>query len=67
MGFRDYEITDEAVRKARLIGIGGDVRKRLARMAKRAAPYTSEFGNKRFENFVLRIVDGRLVDVTRLD
>lgn len=67
MGFRDYEVTEQAVRQARAAGICGDVAKRVARMARRAAPVTHEYGNWRFEDFILLIVDGRVVDVTRLD
>lgn len=67
MGFRDYEVTDRAIKEARAAGICGDVAKRVSRMARRAAPFTHELGNWRFEDFVLLIEDGRVVGVSRLD
>ena len=67
MRFREYEVTPEAVERGRAAGLVGDVAKRLARMARRAAPVTSDQGNWRFNDFVLLIEDGRVVDVTRMD
>jgi|HigsolmetaAR206D_1030411.scaffolds.fasta_scaffold02265_10 hypothetical protein len=67
MGFRQYEVTEQAIRQAKAAGLCGDVEKRIARMARRAAPFTHEYGNWRFEDFVLFIKDGKVLDVTRLD
>jgi hypothetical protein len=36
-------------------------------MAKRSAPVTSEYGNRRFQEFVLKVDDGQIIDVTRVD
>ena len=67
MGFREYEVTEEAVKQARAAGVSGDVAKRVARMARRSAPVTHEHGNWRFNDFIMMIVDGRVVSVMRLD
>ena len=64
---RNLVITENAIVAARNAGLYGDTGKRLARMAKRAAPFTHELGNRRFNDFILRIVDGKLLDVTRLE
>ena len=67
MAFREYEVTPQAVTLGRNVGLCGDVAKRLARMARRSAPITHESGNRRFDDFVLKIEAGRILSVTRLD
>lgn len=67
MSFRDYRATDRAIERGRQAGVFGDTGKRLVRMAKRSAPVTSEYGNRRFQEFVLKVDDGQIIDVTRVD
>lgn len=66
MSVRNFEISAEAIRMGRAYGLYGDTEKRLRRMARRAAPITSEHGNRRFNEYVLLIVDGTVKAVTRL-
>jgi hypothetical protein len=55
-----FDISDQAITQAKRLGIGGNVSARLARMARRAANLTHPLGNRRFDEFVLR-VDGNKV------
>ena len=64
---RNVVISEAAKASARAAGIFGDVSKRLARMARRSAPFTGEYGNRRFNDFVMFIDDGVLIDVVRLE
>lgn len=57
----EFVVAEKAAAMAREIGIGGDVRARLSRMARRAAPITHPEGNRRFDDFVLR-VNGKTVE-----
>lgn len=61
-----FSVSDEAVRDARDIGLCGDVRLRLARMARQAAPLTHPDGNRRFDQFVLKVQDKQVLAVNRL-
>lgn len=67
MRFRQFAVTQEAVAKGRQAGLCGDVEKRISRMARWSAPFTHSRGNRRFQEFVLAIVAGTVVDITRLD
>jgi hypothetical protein len=62
----EYVVDDRAVQAARLIGLSGDVEKRLLRMVRRSAPLTHELGNRRFDDFVLFVQDKVVLDVNRL-
>jgi len=62
----ELTVADDAVSDGRMIGLAGDVRKRLARMARRSAPITHEDGNRRFDGFVLQVVAREVVSVSRL-
>ncbi|QXN72617.1 hypothetical protein RCZAHN_8 [Rhodobacter phage RcZahn] len=62
----EFTVADDAVSDGRMIGLAGDVRKRLARMARRSAPITHEDGNRRFDGFVLQVVAREVVSVSRL-
>ena len=64
---RVVEVSPQALANAREQGIFGDAETRLMRMAKRSAPVTSEYGNRRFHDFVMYIVDGVMLDITRVD
>lgn len=62
----EFTVADDAVSDGRMVGLAGDVRKRLARMARRSAPITHEDGNRRFDGFVLQVVAREVVSVSRL-
>lgn len=62
----DIVVSEEAKRQARAIGIGGDVEKRLYRMAERAAPLTHPAGNRRYMEFVLLVKNHEVLAVSRL-
>jgi len=63
----EYTVTPEAIAQAQRLGIFGNRAARLKRMARRAAPYTSILGNRRFEEFVLAIApDKKVVGISRL-
>ena len=53
MTFKAFTATGAAIKQARLIGLYGDTAKRLARAARRSAPFTSELGNRRFLDLAL--------------
>ncbi len=63
---RLYRVSDQALRQAREIGIGGAVVKRLQRMGMRSAPYTHPDGNRRFDDFVLSVQGKEIVGVNRI-
>jgi hypothetical protein len=63
---KQYNVPDVVVGKARRIGVYGNTRARLSRMAYRSAPITSEYGNRRFHGFVLLVQGDVIKDVTRL-
>lgn len=67
MAFRSFEIAPEAVERGRQVGLCGDIAARLRRMARRSAPFTSDYGNRRFQDFVLSVDDGTVRDVHRVD
>jgi hypothetical protein len=66
-GFRDYAVSAEARKQAQTLGIRGDAEARVARMARRAAPFTHRTANRRFGRFLLRIEDQTVVWVGVLD
>jgi hypothetical protein len=53
--FRHYKVSAEARKQAQTLGIRGDVEARVARMARRAAPFTHPMANRRFERFIMRV------------
>ena len=57
MAFRDFVVTEVAVRQARKLGLRGNLRWHIGDMAKRAAQITHPDGNRRFHGFVLEVVD----------
>lgn len=66
MGRQQIQVSDEAASRGRALGLYGDTRKRLARMARRSAPYTGPNGeNRRFHEFVLTLEDQNVVWVDR--
>ena len=66
-GMRDFTVSPAALQAGEAIGLGGDVEKRLRRMAARAAPFTHPRGNRRFHDFVLVIEQGVVQSVARLN
>jgi hypothetical protein len=65
MRFKAFQVTTEAVAQGRRIGVYGETEKRLARMARRSAPVTSDLGNRRFNEFVLTVEEARVLWVER--
>ena len=54
-GFRVFDVADDALREARGLGMFGNVRARLQKMARSSTPFTHPNGNRRFEGFLLTI------------
>ena len=52
MGIRTFTVSEDAIEMGREVGLWGDTAKRLQRMARRAAPVTSEHGNRRFNEWL---------------
>lgn len=63
---RKYKVADAVIRKARRYGVYGNTEARLSRMAFRSAPVTSEYGNRRFQSYVLLVENEDIKDVTRI-
>ena len=61
---RDFVILESAIKAGRSAGITGDVRGRLNEMAIKSVPTKSPFGNRRFNQWVMRVVDGAIENVT---
>jgi len=40
---------------------------RIRRMARRSAPVTHEFANRRFEDFLMWVEDGRVLSVFKME
>lgn len=51
-----YQVSERARRQARELGLAGNVEAIIARMARYAAPFTHDAGNRRFEGYVLEVV-----------
>jgi len=66
MRYKTYQVSDEAVVQGRCLGLFGDTGRRLSRMARRAAPVTSDLGNRRFDDFVLDVDEDRVLGVAML-
>lgn len=64
MRHKTYSASPATVRKARTIGIYGNTIARLSRMARRSAPVTNDYGNRRFMSYVLRVEGSTIQDVT---
>jgi len=64
---REYRVSDAALQRARQAGLTGDLEKRLSRMALRSAPFTSDVGNRRFDDFVLKVDGDIVLDVQRFE
>jgi hypothetical protein len=63
---RLYDVSEIAVQQAKELGLGGDLIKRLQRMAMRSAPFTHPEGNRRFDAFVLQVSDSTVVAINRI-
>lgn len=66
MRFREFYISDTVVQAARKLGMFGDVKGRIARMARMSAPFTHPSGNRRFESYVLQIEGTKVLDLHKL-
>lgn len=64
---REYKVTPFAAKAAREIGLCGNIANRLSRMARRSAPITCGYGNRRFQDFVLLVEGDEILNVVRLD
>lgn len=65
--FRRFRLAPGVVEQAQKLGLFGNVEKRLLRMARHSAPFTHQAGNRRFEAWVLRIDQGVVVSIKKLD
>ena len=63
---RAYRVADVAIAQGRAIGLAGDVSARLRRMARRSAPITHHDGNRRFDDFILRVENNVVQSVNRI-
>lgn len=66
MTFRTFTATPEAIQRARDLGLFGNTAQRLARAARRSAPFTSDLGNRRFLDLALTVAGGVVVWVNRV-
>lgn len=63
----NYRIAEGVLRQARKLGIfGNDVEAQLKRMAKLSAPITHEYGNRRFQQFLLTIEGDTVTRLIRM-
>jgi hypothetical protein len=67
IGHRQYDVSDQAMAQAWELGITGDVKKRVARMARRSANCSHPEGNRRFEDYIFKIEDGVVKSVVLLN
>jgi len=65
--FRRFRLAPGVIEQAQKLGLFGNVEKRLLRMARHSAPFTHQAGNRRFEAWVLRIDQGVVVSIKKLD
>jgi hypothetical protein len=65
--FRRFVLGHGVVEQAQRLGLFGNVEKRVLRMARHSAPFTHHAGNRRFEGWVLRIEQGVVVSIKKLD
>ena len=66
MNSREYVVSEPAVRTGRASGLYGNTAARIRRMSRRAAPVTSEHGNRRFNEWFMLIEHGEVKSVTRV-
>jgi len=64
--YREFEVSDELVERAREMGLFGNVRGRIKKMAHYSTPYTHPRGNRRFGEFVLTVGGGRVVSIEKI-
>jgi hypothetical protein len=65
--FREYDVTPQAIAQAKALGLWGFTTKRVQRMARRSTPVTTDWGNRRFYDYVLNIQGDKVLSVTRID
>lgn len=58
-------VTEQALVAARAAGLRGDTEARIRRMVRRASPVTHVLGNRRFDDYVLRVEDDVVLSVGR--
>lgn len=59
-------VSAQALAQGRAMGFGENVHLRIARMARRSAPFSHAQGNRRFEDWVLRIEQGAVVSIAKI-
>lgn len=52
---RQFTVSAQAIVEGRELGLGDDCAQQIAEMARFAAPLTHPLGNRRYEDFVLKI------------
>ena len=60
--YRKYRISDEALEQGRLLGLGP---RSIGRMARSAAPVSHSQGNRRHDDFIMRVNDGVVLSIVR--
>ena len=60
--YRKYRVSPEALAQGAALGLGP---RRIGRMARSAAPVTHPQGNRRYDDFILRVNDGVVLSIVR--
>ena len=63
----DYDISDTALYQARKLGMYGEVRARLIKIAREAQPFAHPAATHRFGNLLLTIRENVLVAIAKAD
>lgn len=64
---REINITKKARIQAKALGFTEDIEKKLKRLVKFSAPYTHEYGNRRFKTYVLWIEKDELKQIVEIN
>lgn len=67
MSDKKIKVSEQALNRARDLGMFGQVERRLQRMSLLSAPYRHEVANRRFGEFLLVLDGDELVDLARMD
>jgi len=63
--YREYEVSAEALVQGKDLGFGPAAARRIAHMARRGAPVTHPLGNRRVDDFVLRVRGNVVLSIAR--
>lgn len=61
------QISEQAIKQARLLGMYGQVEDRLLNMARRSVPFGGTEHNRRFEGYLILIEDGVVTDINTME